>query len=100
MKLLSPEEIIQREVCPDKPLPKIRTDFHFDCKVMNTYKDHIQDEYDKNLNMILGKVNVLLYACLKKDQAKIDTWLADFSQIHKDDTIGVNVNKILDGKIS
>lgn len=96
MKLLSPEEIIQREVCPDKPLPKVRTDFHFSCRVMNTYKDHIQEEYDKNLNKVLGKVNILLSACLKKDQANIDSWLAEFSQIHNDDTIGVNVNKIID----
>lgn len=98
--ILSPEEIIQREVCPDKPLPKVRTDFHFACKVMNTYKDHIQEEYDKNLNMIMGKVNMLLSACLNKDQGGIDSWLAEFSKIHNDDTIGVNVNKIIDGKIS
>lgn len=98
MKPLSPEEFIQKEVCPDKPLPQVKTDFHFACRVMDRYRSHLLDECDKDFNKLIGKVNILVNACLKKDQAKIDSWLAEFSQINNDDAIGVNVNKILDGK--
>lgn len=98
MNLLSPEEFIQKEVCPDKPLPQVKSDFHFACGVMDRYKSHILEESDKEFNKVIGKVNMLVNACLKKDQERIDAWLAEFSQINNDDAIGVNVNKILDGK--
>lgn len=99
MKLLSAEEFIQKHISPQKSLSEIREEFRIECQVMECYKSHILKESDKGFNKVIGKVNILVNACLKKDQERIDAWLAEFSQINNDDTIVVNAIKMItDGK--
>ena len=97
MNLLPPENIIKQELHSDEPIQRVKDRYNFACGVMEKYKTHILDEYDKDFNKVIAKVNFLMRACLRKDNDAIDQFLTDFGKVYTGtyDEFGIDFNKII-----
>ena len=98
MNIPDPEKFLKERFLHELPHERILNNFPCEIRWLNEYKTVILDEYDKDFNKVMGRVNFLMRACLKQDQKSIDEFLTDFGKVYNDDSFGLDFNKIIDGK--
>jgi len=96
MKIPTPEEFLKNNFLKDLSTGKISASFRCELRWLSQYKTIILTASDNDFNVVMGKINFLVNACLKKDQNKIDQWLSQYGKISSDDSFGMDWKKVLE----